>query len=499
MTVAEILFVAAYLTLMAVLSVIAVHRLCMAVIAYRRRSRPAPATPTEWPTVLVQVPLYNERFVAERVIDAVCRLDYPADKLTIQILDDSTDGTRAIAASAVNRWRRRGVAIEHVCRNNREAFKAGALAYGLRRSTADLVAVFDADFEPPASLLRALVPEFGDPGIGMVQARWGHSNREESPLTQAEAILLDGHFANEHGGRFARGCFFNFNGTAGIWRRTTIDDAGGWSGATLTEDLDLSYRAQLRGWRFIYRGDIEVPGELPADVRAFKSQQHRWAKGSIQTALLLWRRIVSSELPFAVRFEAMFHLAANFAYPLVLALTLLMPWAIMVSLEAPPWLIIILDSLFFVVSTCAIVSFYLLAERKVAAPALSSWYLPVVLALGIAMAVNNTRAVLEALFATPSDFNRTPKLGGRSVGTIRDPGYFVRADWQALIELAFGGYLLGAVLLALSTGRFIAVPFMALFAGGFLFLSLGSLWHGSCWRSHHASKSLTASAMPKRI
>ncbi len=496
MTVAEIFFIAAYLTLMAFLSVVAVHRLHLAITAYRQKRAAARPVPAEWPTVLVQVPLYNERFVAERVIDLVCRLDYPRDRLSVQILDDSTDATTAIVEQAVADWKREGVAIEHVRRPHRENYKAGALAYGLTQSRAELVAVFDADFAPPPGLLKQLVPDFADPGIGMVQARWGHLNREESALTQAEAILLDGHFANEHGGRFARGCFFNFNGTAGIWRRKTIDDAGGWSGLTLTEDLDLSYRAQLRGWRFIYRDDVEVPGELPADVRAFKSQQHRWAKGSIQTALILFRRLVTAPLPLSIRVEALFHLLANFAYPLVLLLTLLMPWALMVSLQAPPWLIGLMDLLFFVVSTCSIALFYVLAERRVGAGARSAAYLPVVLALGIAMAVNNSRAVLEALLAKPSAFNRTPKLAGRSISTVSDPNYIVRADWQALIELAFGGYLLGAVLFAVSAGRFISVPFMTLFAGGFLYLSLGSLWH-SAWVGR--PKALTAPAVAKRI
>lgn len=498
MTAADISFILAYLALMAFLSVVAVHRLRMAITAYRdAHPKPRP-DPEVWPTVLVQVPLYNERYVAERIVDHVCRLEYPRDRLTVQVLDDSTDGTSAIVERAVERWRSQGIDIVHVRRATRESFKAGALAHGLTLSRAELVAVFDADFAPPVDFLRRLVPDFADPGIGMVQARWGHLNRDESPLTAAEAILLDGHFANEHGARFARGCFFNFNGTAGVWRRRCIDDAGGWSGLTVTEDLDLSYRAQLNGWRFIYRGDVEVPGELPADVKAFKGQQHRWAKGSIQTAILLAPRILKSGLPLRIRFEAMFHLAANFAYPLVLVLTLLLPWALIVSLQAPHWAILLMDLVFFVVSTCSILSFYVLAMKKVGAGARPAAYLPMVLALGTAMAVNNTRAVLDALMAKPSDFNRTPKLGGRDVGSVTDPEYMVQADWQALIELAFGGYLLGAVMLAAVAGRVLAVPFIALFAAGFLYLSLGSLWNAT-WVRRTAPKPLTASAMPKNI
>ncbi len=494
MTATETTFVAIYLVLILFLSVVALHRLHLAIVAWRHRRRPVTEEPSVWPSVLVQLPLYNERFVAARVIDYACRLDYPRDKLTIQVLDDSTDSTSALVAASVNEWRRAGVAIEHVRRNNRASYKAGALAHGLGLSSAQLVAVFDADFLPPRDMLRRLVPEFRDAKVGMVQARWGHANREESILTQAEAIMLDAHFANEHGGRFARGCFFNFNGTAGIWRRAAIDDAGGWSGDTLTEDLELSYRAQLRGWRFVYREDVEVKGELPADVKAFKCQQHRWAKGSIQTTMVLGKRILASGLPWRIRFEALFHIAANFAYPVVLLLIVLMPWVNMVALQAPLWVALVINVAFFLVSTTSIGVFYVLAERRVGADKRSLRYLPMVLALGIAMAVNNTRAVLGALFSRPSEFNRTPKLDGRQIAAIDDPGYVVRADWQAILELLLGSYLLGGALLALASGSVVGVPFLSLFAFGFLYLSVGSLW-GVNWRAPEAG-AFASSDMP---
>ncbi len=494
----EITFISAYLLLLAVLSAIAVHRLILAFGA--RRIRPEIGKDPElWPTVLVQVPLYNERYVAERVIDAVCHLDYPAGRLSIQVLDDSTDGTSPIVAEVVDRWIERGVNIEHVRRGHRHWYKAGALAAGLARSDAELVAVFDADFLPPADMLLRMVPSFADPKVGMVQARWGHINRAESWLTGAEAVLLDGHFVNEHGGRYVRGCFFNFNGTAGIWRRAAIDDAGGWSGATLTEDLDLSYRAQLRGWRFVYRPDVEVPGELPPDVAAFKAQQHRWAKGSIETALILLPRIWRSALPFRTRFEATFHLAGNFAYPMVLLLTTLMPWAVTIRLETGDWLPFLIDAIFFIGSTVSLVTFYLLAERALGFGRQAVASMPLVLALGIGMAVNNTRAVIEALMAKRSPFNRTPKLGGAVVGKV-EASYRVQTDWQALAELVMGGYLLGGVLLAVEAGRYVAIPFLLLFAGGFLFLALGSLWRGD-WigRGNSSDDPLTAPAVAKRI
>jgi cellulose synthase/poly-beta-1,6-N-acetylglucosamine synthase-like glycosyltransferase len=500
MTASETVFLSFYLVLMAILSAVALHRLVLALAARSHRREPAVTPPASWPSVLVQLPLYNERFVAERVIDMACRFDYPRDRLTVQVLDDSTDGTSAIVAAAVERWQQQGVAIEHVRRTHRAAYKAGALAAGLLRTEAEFVAVFDADFAPPPDLLKKIIPEFSDPKVGMVQARWGHLNRTDSILTEAEAILLNGHFANEHGGRFARHCFFNFNGTAGLWRVAAIADAGGWSGSTLTEDLDLSYRAQLRGWRFVYREDVAVPGELPDDVQAFKTQQHRWAKGSIQTAMQLLTRIIESPLPWRIKGEAVFHLAANFAYPLVLLLTVLMPFAVTIRVQTQSWAVFIVDCLFFLGSTVSLVVFYMMAECRIGSGWKALKHLPVVLAMGIGMAVNNSRAVIEALMARQTAFNRTPKLGGHAAASICDPGYFVDADWQSIIELVLGAYLLGAVLAAADAGRWVAVPFLALFAGGFLFLALGSLWNASLFgRGRAPAKALTAPAMPKRI
>jgi cellulose synthase/poly-beta-1,6-N-acetylglucosamine synthase-like glycosyltransferase len=497
MTGFDVVFIAVYLTLLIGLSALAFHRLQLARSARRLSSTPLLARErAEWPTVLVQVPLYNERYVAERVIEAVCRLDYPADKLTVQILDDSTDGTTAIVAAAVARWQAVGVTIEQVRRGNREGFKAGALAAGLERSTAELVAIFDADFVPDPDMLKLLVPSFDEKDVGMVQARWAHLNRHDTSLTEAQAVLLDGHFVNEHGGRYVRGCFFNFNGTCGVWRRQAIIDAGGWSGETLTEDLDLSYRAQLAGWRFVYRPDVTVAGELPADVQAFKSQQHRWAKGSIETARLLLPRIWRAALPLKVRVEATFHLGANFAYPLVLLMTLLLPWAVMIRLAVAPLTSIIIDGILFAGSTVSLLVFYMLAERSVGYGQRAWRHMPLVLALGIGMAVNNTRAVAEALFKKRTAFNRTPKTGGKKTGV--DAAYVVKPDWQSTIELCLGAYLLGGVLFALDTGRLLAVPFLALFAWGFLSLALGSLWPEPV-SSGTPGKPLTAPAVAKRI
>ena len=263
-------------------------------------------------------------YVADRLIEAVCRIEYPRDRLEIQVLDDSTDETQSIAELAVRRFAAQGVDIKYYHRADRAGYKAGALEAGLKAARGEFVAIFDADFIPPSDFLTHLMPHFADPRVGMVQARWGHINQDYSLLTKIQSILLDGHFVLEHGGRNRSGRFFNFNGTAGAWRRTAIDDAGGWQHDTLTEDLDLSYRAQLRGWRFVFLSDLIAPAEVPVEMNAFKSQQHRWAKGSVQTCRKLLPRILRSDLPLGVKAEAFFHLTANFNYPLMCILSVLM-------------------------------------------------------------------------------------------------------------------------------------------------------------------------------
>ncbi|MEZ0310565.1 MAG: cellulose synthase family protein [Myxococcota bacterium] len=463
-----------YLGLLVLLSAVSVHRMLLALAARRLRNR-VPEAPREWPTVLVQLPMYNERYVAERLIDAVCALDYPHDKLSIQVLDDSNDETIEIAQARVELWKNRGVDIAYVRRPTREQFKAGALAHGLTQSTAELVAIFDADFVPEPDFVKLLVPHFSDAGVGMVQARWGHLNRRYSKLTESQAILLDGHFVNEHGGRAAMGSFFNFNGTAGIWRRKCIDEAGGWSGLTLTEDLDLSYRAQLKGWRFVYRQDVEVPAELPPDVNAFKTQQHRWAKGSTETARLLLPTIWKHPtLSFRHRCEATFHLAGNIAYPMVLLLAVLMPFAVSSRYELLSWKLAVVDGLMFVGSAASLITFYALAERGVGHGERILRRLPLTLALGVGLAVNNSRAVIEAVIGKRTPFARTPKWGDRKASRV-DPAYLLSANWQALVEFVLGVYMVGAMGVAAANQRFLPIPFMAIFATGFLLLALGSL------------------------
>ena len=300
-----------YFSIVALLSSLAIHRYVVARASWRhpwKDPSPVEVDPESLPHVLLQLPLYNEAQVVGRLIDTVAELSYPRDRLTIQVLDDSTDETVGIAAEHVRRAQERGVDIHHVRRPSREGFKAGALAYGMELNDAPFIAILDADFLPQADFIEQLILEFRDHQVGAVQARWGHINREDSFLTLGQGALLDGHFINEHGGRFARDTFFNFNGTAGIWRRACIEDAGGWSGRTLTEDLDLSYRAQIKGWQFVFRPDVLVPAELPDDVTSFKVQQHRWAKGSIETALYVLPTLLTSRMvSFRQKYEALAH------------------------------------------------------------------------------------------------------------------------------------------------------------------------------------------------
>src|SRR6476659_9885454 len=326
MTPSEILILGTYFFVLVILAVYGWHRYYLVYLYMKNKDKvPVPGNPlAELPPVTIQLPIYNEMYVADRLIDAVCQIDYPRELLEIQVLDDSTDETTSVAERAVRRNAAQGIDITYIHRADRTGYKAGALEAGLKVAKGEFVAIFDADFIPTADFLRRTVPFFADPKIAMVQARWGHINQQYSLLTKIQAILLDGHFVLEHGGRNRAGMFFNFNGTAGIWRRAAIADAGGWQHDTLTEDLDLSYRAQLRGWRFVFLPGLIAPAEVPVEMYSFRSQHHRWAKGSIQTCLKLLPQILHADLPLGVKTEAFFHLTANFNYLLMSLLSVLM-------------------------------------------------------------------------------------------------------------------------------------------------------------------------------
>jgi hypothetical protein len=465
---------ALYFGVLGVLTLYGAHRWYLLWL-YRRHRGDAPQPPARFetpPRLTIQVPLYNEYYVARRVIEAVAAFEWPAELLDIQILDDSTDETTAIVAEAVARARARGVAIDHLRRSDRAGYKAGALALGLDRARGEFVAVFDADFVPAPGFAHALMDHFTDPEVGMVQARWGHLNRRSSLLTRAQSILLDGHFVVEHAARNRSGRFFNFNGTAGIWRRACIEDAGGWQHDTLTEDLDLSYRAQMRGWRFVFVAEAVAPAELPVEMGAFKLQQHRWAEGSMQTAVKLLPRLLRSPVPRRVKIESVFHLTANVGYVLLAALTVLMGPAVWLRRGIGARELAVVDLPLIATSLVSIAVFYLASQRE----AYGTWrdavrYIPVLMAVGIGISINNARAVVSGVFRRETEFRRTPKyaLAAGASATLASRIYRARRGVDTWIELALGVYFTGLVVASLAGELWGAVPFLALFAGGFLY------------------------------
>jgi|SRR5436190_134691 len=476
----ETLILVLYFFVLSILAIYGWHRYYLVHLYTKNRGKvPLPPPPLAMlPRVTIQLPIYNEMYVADRLIDAVCEIDYPRDLLEIQVLDDSTDETTEIAELAVRRHAARGFDISYLHRVDRRGFKAGALEAGLKVAKANFIAIFDADFVPSKDFLRQTLPHFTDAKVGMVQARWGHINQDYSLLTKIQSILLDAHFVLEHGGRNRAGCFFNFNGTAGVWRREAIADAGGWQHDTLTEDLDLSYRAQLRGWRFVFLPHVVAPAEVPVEMNSFKSQQHRWAKGSIQTCMKLLPRILSSDQPLKVKVEAFFHLTANFNYLLMCALSILMFPAMYVRYNMGWTEMLLIDIPMFVLATMSFFRFYMVSQRALHPDWKSRLkYLPFLMSIGIGLSVNNTRAVLEALFRKESEFARTPKYGiERDSDEWAGKKYHQTVGVQSIIELALGLYFTGTVFYALINQIYGTVPFLMLFQIGFLYTGLLSIF-----------------------
>ena len=469
------LILVAYAAVLSGLVLYSLHRGWL-LLTYRRATRNSKRN-DEWlgplPAVTVQLPVYNERHVIERLIDAVCRLDYPSELLEIQVLDDSDDDTTDLARRCVARHAARGVRVEHLRRRERTGYKAGALAFGMARAKGEFVVVLDADFVPPADLVRKLLPPLADPSVGMVQARWGHLNESASWLTRAQALILDAHFFIEHGARAAAGLFFNFNGSAGMWRASCLHDAGGWQADTLTEDLDLSYRAQMRGWRFVFLTQVVVPGELPESVRAFKSQQERWAQGAIQTARKLLPELIRSDWGWRIKLEAMAHLTAYVPSLLTLALAVLIFPAAVVRLKHGWPLLLAADLVFFAAAFGPLGYFFtetLRAAGHRAWPAVLV-LVPLILALGIGLSINNSRALIAGLFGrAPAEFVRTPKRGGSK------RGYRARTcGWGTAAEAALAAYVMVAVGFALVKGLYFSIPFLLLFLYGFAIIAAGSV------------------------
>jgi len=473
-----------YFAVLVILAAFGLHRYWLVYSYFKNRNNvPGQPPPVErWPLVTVQLPIYNERYVIERLIESIARFDYPRELLDIQVLDDSTDETCAVARACVEKHQALGLPIRYLHRADRTGFKAGALLEGLKVSQAEFVAIFDADFVPSPDFLRRTVPYFADEKIAMVQTRWTYLNRGYSALTNVESILLDGHFVIEHGARSRNGVFFNFNGTAGIWRRAAIDDAGGWEHDTLTEDTDLSYRAQLRGWRFLYLPDIECASELPVEMNSFKAQQARWAKGLMQTAIKILPRVLRSNEPASVKAEATFHLTANVSYPLMVLFSAMLLPAMIVRFYQGWFQMLLLDLPLFLAASCSVSGFYLAAQRALYP---RKWYrsilyIPFVMAVGIGLSVRNAKAVLEAMFGIKSAFARTPKysISGQS-GTWRKKSYRNRAGWMPYLEVLLGLYFAATVVYAIENENYFTVPFLLLFVWGYLYtglMSLGQTW-----------------------
>jgi cellulose synthase/poly-beta-1,6-N-acetylglucosamine synthase-like glycosyltransferase len=473
-----------YFIVLIVLASYGAHRYLLVYLYYKnkknRTTEPANRF-SELPRITVQLPIFNEQFVIERLLEAVCRVDYPLEKLDIQLLDDSTDETVAVACGLVAHYAARGYPISYLHRSNREGFKAGALAEGMKTARGEFIAIFDADFVPPQDFLLRTVHHLTEPKVGMVQTRWTHINRHYSFLTEVEAILLDGHFVLEHSGRARSGVFFNFNGTAGLWRRSAIEDAGGWQHDTLTEDTDLSYRAQLKGWKFVYLQDVECPAELPVEMTAFKTQQARWAKGLMQTAKKVLPRVLKSDQPFHVKFEAWYHLTANISYPLMIMLSVLLLPAMIIRFYQGWFQMMYIDLPLFLASTFSISSFYLVSQRELFP---RNWprallYIPFLMALGIGLTLTNTRAVLEALVGKKTAFARTPKYKVVSrKDKVASTAYRRRPGWIPWVELLIGCYFALTVYYAIDNENYITVPFLILFVVGYWYTGLMSLLQG---------------------
>jgi len=463
-----------YFSVLAVLSAYGLHRAHLVYLCWRNRDvigkvpQLAPRlADVELPVVTIQLPIFNESTVVVRLLASVAAMDYPRDKLQIQVLDDSTDETVKIARLEVEKLVRRGYDAEYVHRVDRVGYKAGALDNGLKTAKGDLIAIFDADFVCSPDFVRAIVGHFLDAQVGCVQARWAHLNRDASLLTKIQALMLDGHHMVENRARYGAGFLFNFSGTGGMWRRQAIADAGGWQHDTLTEDLDLSYRAQLKGWRFIYRPDVVSPAELPEDIAALRAQQHRWAKGTVQTARKLLRRVVSKDsgLTLSQRVEAAFHMTPHFAYPLMVMLSLLL-LPILVTVDATNWKVMLLIDLPMCMAPVgSLASFYMLAESSQGRSRFGAIkLLPALIALGAGLAPHLTMAVNDGLRSGGGEFVRTPKHGNS------------RGRYKAVAGIPFRELGLGllsgtSAVMALVSGHYFVFPFVSLFTCGYAYIA----------------------------
>lgn len=480
----DIYFMCVYFGILGLLSVYGVYRYRLVYLFLRyQKHKPQPKAryaPGRLPRVTVQLPLFNEMYVAERLIDAVVKLEYPRELLEIQVLDDSTDDTQQIASGAVNKYFDQGVDIVYHHRENREGFKAGALEAGLKKSSGELVLIFDADFVPRPDCISKMLDFFTDERVGMVQMRWSHINADYSLLTKVQGIMLDGHFVIEQVARNRCGGFFNFNGTAGMWRREAIEWSGGWQHDTLAEDTDLSYRAQLMGWRFVYLADDDVPAELPVEINAFKSQQRRWAKGVVQVGMKLLRRMWHDpRLPLRVKLEQFFRLTGNLAAPLVIVLALINFPILIVRYNQGLFHLFALDVPILTFSTLSVIVYYVVTQRYLHP---DTWkkslkYIPFVMSMGIALTFSNARAVLEAVLGVKTPFVRTPKyrIENTSDTIWVKKSYVPRRLELPVLELLFAIYFVFTIWYAVDSGIFGTLPFLMIYLCGYAYAAAMSI------------------------
>ena len=476
----SIIWTLCYTAVLLGVSLYGLHRYVIVYLFLKnRRNAPQPAGRFEkLPRVTVQLPIFNELYVVERLLDSVSKLDYPRELLDVQVLDDSTDETRELSSKLATALRARGFDIAHIHRTDRTGFKAGALENGLQSAQGEFILILDADFVPTPDVLKRTVHYFSNPRIGMIQTRWGHLNRTYSMLTRVQAMFLDGHLLLEQTGRNRSGRFINFNGTAGIWRKSCIIDAGGWQHDTLTEDLDLSYRAQLKGWNFVFLPDLVTPAELPVDMNGFKSQQHRWTKGSIQTCKKLLPSVWRAELPLKVKLEATMHLTSNYAFLLLAAICVLMHPSTGGGTGGSIWRTILLDIPIFITGSLPAVVFYIVSQRELYP---RSWwreivYLPALLALTIGLAINNAWAVIQAMAGHQSDFTRTPKYGIQSkTQSWKRAKYSPMKTILPFVEVLFAAYFIYFLIHEIGMHNWFAVPFLTLFASGFTYVATCSI------------------------
>jgi cellulose synthase/poly-beta-1,6-N-acetylglucosamine synthase-like glycosyltransferase len=482
-----------YVAVVILLSVYGLHSLSLTVLAIRKKTKPVenPDNPAEWPAVTVQLPIYNERYVVKRLLDAVSSLSYPHQKLQIQVLDDSNDATSEIIASLVLHYQTEGINIVHIQRSGRAGYKSGALAWGLNSASGEYIAIFDADFVPAPDTLQRMIPYLAsDPDLGCVQARWGHINPDISWLTRAQSAGIDGHFVVEQTARSTSGLMLNFNGTAGIWRRACLEDSAGWSSDTLTEDLDLSYRAQLRGWRIRYLPDVIVPGELPATVSAYKRQQFRWAKGSIQTAKKMLPQLWLSRLNLKIKIGATLHLTSYLVHPLILLNLIL---ALPISFSQSPLLKLVP---FIAVAGLGTGFMYWIAMQADSKnPLQRIFYMIALLILGLGLSVNNTRAVFEALVGIKSAFLRTPKYNlQNNTKRLQGSAYKIPNEPTLWIETVLALYALSIGMYTIHLGNWRLVIWIMVYGLGFTYIA--GLVYINSFQAYYESKNQTQNTPP---